>query len=96
MGSHAARLLLGAIGAGSYEVAYMSPGLFRRASDLDERYADLDLGLADASVMAVAERYDLPIFTFDFRHFRATAPEKGHWRLLLDEDQLARAIGPNP
>jgi uncharacterized protein len=92
--SHAARLLLGAIRAGSYEVAYMSPGLFRRASELDERYADLDLGLADVSVMAVAERHQLPIFTFDFSDFRATAPAQGHWRLLLDEDQLARAIEP--
>jgi predicted nucleic acid-binding protein len=93
LGAHAARRFLAAIAAGSSEVAYMSPGLLRRAVEIDQRYADLDLGLADVAVMAVAERHRLPILTFDFADFRATAPASGHWRLLLDEKQLARAIG---
>ena len=33
----------------------MTPGLLRRAVELDVQYADLDLGLVDASVMAIAE-----------------------------------------
>jgi hypothetical protein len=92
VGDHAARRFLAAIAAGSYEVAYMSPGLFRRAVEIDDQHGDLNLGLADASVMAVAERNELPILTFDFADFRATAPAQGHWRLLLSEDQLAQAI----
>jgi hypothetical protein len=35
-----------------------------------ERYADTELGLADASLVAVAERFA----TLDERHFRLTRP----------------------
>lgn len=92
VGAHAGRRLLAAIAAGSYEVAFLSPGLLRRAVEIDERHAGLDLGLADASVMAVAERHELPILTFDFADFRAAAPEGGVWPLVVDEAQLARAL----
>jgi hypothetical protein len=55
--------------------------LLRRAVEIDARFADLDLGLTDATVMALAERHDYPILTFDFEHFRAAAPPHGYWRL---------------
>ena len=72
----------------------MSPGLLRRSANIDAKYADLNLGLADAVVMAIAERYDLPILTFDFRDFRATAPEGGgSWRLVVDEAGYRDATG---
>lgn len=93
VGAYGARRLLAAISAGRYEVAFLSPGLLRRAVEIDERHADLQLGLADASVMAVAERHELPILTFDFADFRATEPvDGGAWPLVVDEVQLARAI----
>jgi predicted nucleic acid-binding protein len=57
----------------------------RRAPAIDKRFADLDLGIADASVMAYAERHRLPILTFDFQHFRAARPGRGYWRLVVDE-----------
>ena len=38
----------------------------RRAAELDRRYADLNLGFVDTSVMAIAERREMPILTFDF------------------------------
>jgi hypothetical protein len=41
--------------------------------------------------MAFAERHDLPILTFDFRDFRATAPERGDWRLVVDESRYLDA-----
>jgi predicted nucleic acid-binding protein len=85
VGAHAARLFLAALDAGEHEIAYLFPGIFRRAIEIDHRYADLDLGLADASVMALAERRRLPILTFDFEHFRATQPPQGYWRLVVDE-----------
>lgn len=86
--THAARRLLSFLAAGGHRTAFLSPGLLSRATELDERYADLDLGLVDASIMAYAERHDLPILTFDFRDFRATESSRGPWRLVLSEEQL--------
>ena len=90
---HAARRLLAAVAAGAHRAAFLSPGLLERSAELDAQYADLDLGLVDASIMAYAERHDLPIFTFDFRHFRATESAHGPWRLLVSERQLAKHRG---
>lgn len=92
VGAHSARRLLAAVAADSYEVAQMSPSVLRRAIEFDQRYADLDLGLADTSVMAVAERHELPILTFDFADFRATEAAGGAWRLVVDEKQFAAAL----
>jgi uncharacterized protein len=91
-GATPARQFLRALADGAHTVAFLTPGLLRRAAELDAQYADLDLGLVDASVMAIAERHDLPILTFDFAHFRATKPARGHWRLVIDEKTLAAAL----
>ena len=91
VGAHAARLFLAAIDAGEHDVAYLSPGLLSRAVEIDARFADLDLGVADTTVMAIAERHSLPILTFDFEHFRATRPERGFWRLVVDEARYAES-----
>jgi uncharacterized protein len=91
LGSFAARALLGAVARGELSAAFLSPGLLRRANEIDARFADLALGLVDASVMAYAERHRLPILTFDFAHFRATTPTRGHWRLVVDETLYAEA-----
>lgn len=88
-----ARAFLAALAGGEHEIAYLSPGLLRRAVEIDQRHADLDLGFADASVMAVAERNELPILTFDFADFRAAPPAAGAWSLVIDEAQLAGALG---
>lgn len=64
-----------------------TPRLLESATAIDERFADLDLGFTGAMVMAFAERHRLPIFTFDFEHFRATTPARGSWRLVIDEAQ---------
>lgn len=91
VGAHAARLFLASLDAGEHNVAYLSRGLLGRAVEIDARYADLDLGLADAAVMAIAERHSLPILTFDFEHFRATGPKRGFWRLVVDEARYAES-----
>jgi predicted nucleic acid-binding protein len=40
-----------------------------------ERYADLQIGLADASLLVLAERYGChDLLTLDQRHFRAVTP----------------------
>jgi uncharacterized protein len=89
--SAAARALLGAAAAGEHSVHFLSSRLLRRAAEIDSQFADLDLGLADGAVMALAEGENLPILTYDFKHFRATLPGRGYWRLVIDERQYAEA-----
>jgi predicted nucleic acid-binding protein len=91
VGGFAARTFLKQVADGLHSVAYISPGLFRRAVELDDRYADLDLGFADTCLMAIAERHELPILTFDFADFRATESASGPWRLVLDENAYRTA-----
>lgn len=94
IGPSAARAFLAAMVSGEHTVVFSSPGLFRAAVAIDRRFADLDLGLADASVMALAEREGLPVLTFDFEDFRATTPSTGYWRLVVDETRYRDALGP--
>lgn len=82
--------LRGAV-TGEYTTAYVTAGLLERAVAIDAQFADLALGLVDASVMAYAERHRLPVLTFDFAHFRATRPDRGFWRLVVDEARYAEA-----
>ena len=93
IGRRAAHAFLAALADGEHAVAFLTPTLLRRAVAFDRGYADLDLGLADGAVMALAERYQLPILTFDFRHFRGTRPQKGFWRLVVDETRYSDAGG---
>ncbi len=78
---------------GEHSLAYLTPGLVRRAVEVESAYADLGLGFVDACVMAIAERHELPVLTFDFAHFRATRPAEGYWRLVVDEARYADAVG---
>lgn len=55
-----------------------------RASEIIERFADQELGLTDASVMAVAERLDLlRVLTLDRRHFTPFRDRRGRALELL-------------
>lgn len=91
IGADAARAFLAALASGEHRVAEVTPGLLRRATEIDAQHADLDLGFVDAAVMAFAERSELSILTFDFQDFRATRPVHGHWRLVVDEAVYTRA-----
>lgn len=93
LGGRAAAAFLASLVRGEHEVAFMTSGLLRRATDIDRRYEDLDLGFVDAAVMAYAERHDLPILTFDFEHFRAAPPEGGYWQLVVDEHRYREVVG---
>jgi predicted nucleic acid-binding protein len=63
------------VGGGVYDVTWWS-GAERTAVAIAKRYADLGIGLADASLVALAARLDTAdIATFDERHFRAIQPE---------------------
>ncbi len=85
VGPGAARQFLAALAGGEHSVAFLTPGLLRRAAEIDAHYADLDLGFTDAAVMAYAERGNLPVLTFDFEDFCAAPPPGGYWRLIVDE-----------
>jgi hypothetical protein len=70
---------------------YESPGLdardYETALELDGRYADLDLGLADLSIVILARRLGTRrVLTFDERHFRAVRPLQGGTFTLLPAD----------
>jgi predicted nucleic acid-binding protein len=52
-----------------------------------EQYSDLGLGLADASLVVLADRHDvLEILTLDERHFRALRGPHGRPFRLLPAD----------
>ena len=70
---------------------YESPGLdgrdYEAALNLDRRYADLNLGLADLSVAVIAGKLGTRrLLTFDERHFRAVRPLEGGTFTLLPAD----------
>jgi predicted nucleic acid-binding protein len=70
---------------------YESPGLdgrdYEAVRDLDRRYADLNLGLADLSVAIIAGKLGTRrLLTFDERHFRAVRPLQGGSFTLLPAD----------
>lgn len=84
VGTNAQRALLEDVSAGAYRLEPFSHGDIRRASEIIDRYADLAIGLADASIVVLAERlgsHDL--LTLDERHFRAVlGPHDKPFRLL--------------
>lgn len=92
VGVGSARSLLRAVAAGEHAVAYLTPELLRRATEIDERFEALDLGVTDAAVMAVAEREQVPVLTFDFEDFRAAPSEHGPWRLVVDESRYHDSV----
>lgn len=86
-GESARRAFLSDLAAQRYDVACLEAGDYRAVADLDARYADLGLGLADCSIVILAERYETRrVLSFDERHFRAVAPLQGGSFALLPAD----------
>jgi uncharacterized protein len=88
--AQAARAFLRDVAAGRFLVEGLTPDEHAMAARLDEQYADLDLGLADASVVVLAKRFRTTrLLSFDDRDFRAVTPlSGGHFTLLpRDEDR---------
>jgi len=83
-GEAARRAFLSDLAARRYDVACLEAGDYRTVAELDARYADLGLGLADCSILVLAERYETRrLLSFDERHFRAVAPlQSGSFELL--------------
>jgi predicted nucleic acid-binding protein len=73
---------------GTFLVECLDRAQLRAARDLVLRYRNLRLGLADASLAVVAERYATRrLLTFDGRAFRAVTPLQGGAFTLLPADQ---------
>jgi predicted nucleic acid-binding protein len=70
--------------AGTFRLVEPAPADLERTAALIEQYADLPLGAADASVIAVAERFGVKtVLTLDQRHFRIVHPRHvGSFQLL--------------
>ena len=71
----ASSFLLASVVDGSVIVADLEREDYARTLELVLRYADLPLGLVDASIVAVAERLEQDtIATLDHRHFSVVRP----------------------
>jgi predicted nucleic acid-binding protein len=86
-GQGAQLALLGEVAEGAYELAEFDRSDVERAMAIMRRYADLQVGLADASIVVLAERHgSSDVLTFDRRHFRAMRGPGGRpFRLLPDD-----------
>lgn len=86
-GEAARRAFLSDLAARRYDVACLEPGDYRAVAELDARYADLGLGLADCSILVLAERFGTRrLLSFGERHFRTVAPLQGESFQLLPAD----------
>jgi len=86
-GEAARRAFLTDLAARRYDVACLEADDYRAVSELDIRYSDLGLGLADCSIVVLADRYETRrLLSFDERHFRAVAPLQGGSFELLPAD----------
>jgi uncharacterized protein len=84
----AAVALLDQVAAGAYRLEPMAADDIARASEIVAQYRDLQLGLADASLVVLAERHHtLDVLTLDERHFRAIAGPGGRPFRILPADR---------
>lgn len=75
------------VARGAYELAPFDRSDVGTAVGVMRRYADMRLGLADASIVVLAARYRTSrILTLDERHFRAVRPLQGGAFTVLPAD----------
>jgi len=85
-GTRAELAFLRSVHSGQVSLIPLNEDDVSRTIDLVGRYADLPLGMVDASVVAVAERLDAgQIATFDHRHFGVVRPRHLRAFTLLPE-----------
>ena len=71
-GVDAELVVLAELASGAYELAEMDPADIALAAGVIEQYRDLGIGITDASLVVLAERYRTStILTLDRRHFGA-------------------------
>ena len=86
-GAAARRAFVSDLAAGRFSVAGLERADYLTVLDLEARYADLDLGLADCALITLAARYQTTrILSFDERHLRAVTPLHGDAFVILPAD----------
>jgi predicted nucleic acid-binding protein len=85
--SAAARALLDQVAAGVYRLEPMDADDVAAACEVMDRYVGLELGLADASLVVLADRYGTSdVLTLDERHFRTLRGSAGRPFRILPAD----------
>jgi predicted nucleic acid-binding protein len=75
------------VGAGRYPLALFSNEDVAAATAIVDRYRDQGIGLADASIVVLAARFETNrVFTLDKRHFRALRTPGGEPFTILPAD----------
>ncbi len=79
--------LLDEVAEGAYELAEFTHADVELAAAVMRQYSDLRVGLADASIVVLADRHgSADVLSFDRRHFRAMRGPGGRpFRLLPDD-----------
>jgi uncharacterized protein len=71
-GTRAELRLLADVASGAYVLEPFDKADITAALGVVEQYSDLNVGLTDASLVVLSQRYqDLDVLTLDLRHFRA-------------------------
>jgi uncharacterized protein len=84
VGPHAEIAFAKSIAAGELIIEPVLDSEWSRIAELTEQYGDLPLGMADASLVALAERHDArEIATLDRRHFSVVRPKHVDGFVLL-------------
>jgi uncharacterized protein len=87
-GQAARRAFLRDLAHGRFSVACLERQDYETITEVDARYADLGLGLADCALVALAERYGTTrILSFDERHLRAVTPLGGGAFTIIPADR---------
>lgn len=87
VGHEAERALLGEVARGVYRLETFEASDLEAAERTIGRYRDLEIGLADASLVVLANRYGVrDVLTLDERHFRALRGPGGRPFRLLPAD----------
>jgi predicted nucleic acid-binding protein len=81
------RAFIDEVARGAYQLEPFTSDDIAQAHAVLERYSDLDLGLADASIVVLADRHDVTdVLTLDERHFRTVRDRRGRVFRLLPTD----------
>ena len=88
VGLQAEMALLEEVAGGAYQLEPFDGEDVAVATQLVQRYASVDLGLADASIVVLAERHATSaVLTLDERHFRTVLGPGGRPFLVLPADR---------
>jgi uncharacterized protein len=87
VGLDAALALLAEVARGAYRLESFDAGDVATAHEVIQAFADLEVGLADASIVVLSRRYEtFDVLTLDERHFRTLRGATGRPFRILPAD----------